>query len=234
MKYKKVVEGRFISRPNRFIAYVEIDGKAETVHVKNTGRCKELLTDNATVYLSVSDNPQRKTKYDLIAVKKGELLINLDSQIPNDVCEKWLKKGILFSDEAIIKREYTYKKSRFDFYIEDGERKIFLEVKGCTLENEGIASFPDAPTERGVKHIKELISALDDGYEAYIFFVIQMNGIKEFRPNDITHKAFGDALREAKIKGVKILAYDSVVTPDSIAIDKEIYVNLDTCEGIYE
>ena len=234
MKYKKVVEGRFISRPNRFIAYVEIDGKAETVHVKNTGRCKELLTDNATVYLSVSDNPQRKTKYDLIAVKKGELLINMDSQIPNDVCEKWLKKGILFSDEAIIKREYTYKKSRFDFYIEDGERKIFLEVKGCTLENEGIASFPDAPTERGVKHIKELISALDDGYEAYIFFVIQMNGIKEFRPNDITHKAFGDALREAKIKGVKILAYDSVVTPDSIAIDKEIYVNLDTCEGIYE
>ena len=234
MKYKKVVEGRFISRPNRFIAYVEIDGKAETVHVKNTGRCKELLTDNATVYLSVSDNPQRKTKYDLIAVKKGELLINMDSQIPNDVCEKWLKKGFLFSRNAIIKREYTYKKSRFDFYIEDGERKIFLEVKGCTLENNGIASFPDAPTERGVKHIRELISALGDGYEAYILFVIQMKGISEFRPNDKTHNAFGDALREAKSKGVKILAYDSVVTPDSIAIDKEIYVNLDTCEGIYE
>lgn len=234
MKYKKVVEGRFISRPNRFIAYVEIDGKAETVHVKNTGRCKELLTDNATVYLSVSDNPQRKTKYDLIAVKKGELLINMDSQIPNDVCEKWLKKGFLFSENVIIKREYTYKKSRFDFYIEDGERKIFLEVKGCTLENNGIASFPDAPTERGIKHIKELISALDDGYEAYIFFVIQMKGIKEFRPNDITHKAFGDALREAKSKGVKILAYDSLVTPDSIEIDREICVNLDTCEDIYE
>lgn len=234
MKYSKIVEGRFISRPNRFIAYVEIDGKAETVHVKNTGRCKELLTDNATVYLSVSDNPQRKTKYDLIAVKKGELLINMDSQIPNDVCERWLKKGFLFSENAIIKREYTYKKSRFDFYIEDGERKIFLEVKGCTLENNGIASFPDAPTERGIKHIKELISALGDGYEAYILFVIQMKGISEFRPNDKTHKAFGDALREAKSKGVKILAYDSVVTPDSIAIDKEIYVNLDTCEGIYE
>ena len=234
MKYKKVVEGRFISRPNRFIAYVEIDGKAETVHVKNTGRCKELLTDNATVYLSVSDNPQRKTKYDLIAVKKGELLINMDSQIPNDVCEKWLKKGFLFSKNAIIKREYTYKKSRFDFYIEDGERKIFLEVKGCTLENEGIASFPDAPTERGVKHIRELISALDDGYEAYIFFVIHMKGITEFRPNDTTHKSFGDALREAKSKGVKILAYDSVVTPDSIEVDREICVNLDTCEGIYE
>jgi sugar fermentation stimulation protein A len=234
MKYKKVVEGRFISRPNRFIAYVEIDGKAETVHVKNTGRCKELLTDNATVYLSVSDNPQRKTKYDLIAVKKGELLINMDSQIPNDVCEKWLKKGVLFSENAIIKREYTYKKSRFDFYIEDGERKIFLEVKGCTLENNGIASFPDAPTERGIKHIKELISALDDGYEAYNFFVIQMKGVTEFRPNDITHKAFGDALREAKSKGVKILAYDSVVTPDSIEIDKKVNVNLDTCEDIYE
>ncbi len=234
MKYKKVVEGRFISRPNRFIAYVEIDGKAETVHVKNTGRCKELLTDNATVYLSVSDNPERKTKYDLIAVNKGELLINMDSQIPNDVCERWLKKGFLFSEKAIIKREYTYKKSRFDFYIEDGERKIFLEVKGCTLENNGIASFPDAPTERGIKHIKELISALDDGYEAYIFFVIQMKGVTEFRPNDITHKAFGDALREAKSKGVKILAYDSVVTPDSIEIDREICVNLDTCEDIYE
>ena len=234
MKYKKVVEGRFISRPNRFIAYVEIDGKAETVHVKNTGRCKELLTDNANVYLSVSDNPQRKTKYDLVAVKKGELLINMDSQIPNDVCERWLKKGFLFSENIIIKREYTYKKSRFDFYIEDGERKIFLEVKGCTLENNGIASFPDAPTERGIKHIKELISALDDGYEAYIFFVIQMKGVTEFRPNDITHKAFGDALREAKSKGVKILAYDSVVTPDSIEVDMEICVNLDTCEDIYE
>ena len=234
MKYKKVVEGRFISRPNRFIAYVDINGNAETVHVKNTGRCKELLTDNATVYLSVSDNPARKTKYDLIAVKKGELLINMDSQIPNDVCEKWLKKGILFSDKAIIKREYTYKKSRFDFYIEDGERRAFLEVKGCTLENEGVASFPDAPTERGVKHIRELISALGDGYEAYILFVIQMKGIKEFRPNDITHKAFGDALREAESKGIKILAYDSVVTPDSIEIDREICVNLNTCEDIYE
>ena len=228
MKYKKVVEGRFISRPNRFIAYVEINGKTETVHVKNTGRCKELLTDNATVFLSVSDNPARKTKYDIIAVKKGELLINVDSQIPNDVCEKWLEKGFLFSQNATIKREHTYKSSRFDFYIEDGERKIFLEVKGCTLENDGIASFPDAPTERGVKHIKELVSAVNDGYEAYIFFVIQMKGVKEFRSNDITHKAFGDALREAKRKGVNILAYDSLVTPDSIEIDREIYINLDT------
>jgi sugar fermentation stimulation protein A len=239
MKYKNVVRGKFISRPNRFIAYVEIEGKTETVHVKNTGRCRELLVEGCRVYLSVSDNPSRKTKYDLIAVEKQRenlppLLINMDSQIPNDVCGEWLKKGLLFSKDAKIKREYTYKKSRFDFYIEDGERKIFLEVKGCTLENNGIASFPDAPTERGVKHIKELISALDDGYEAYIFFVIQMKGVTEFRPNDITHKAFGDALREAKSKGVKILAYDSVVTPDSIEIDREICVNLDTCEDIYE
>ena len=226
MKYKKVVEGRFISRPNRFIAYVEIDGKAETVHVKNTGRCKELLTDNATVYLSVSDNPQRKTKYDLIAVKKGELLINMDSQIPNDVCEKWLKKGILFSDKAIIKREYTYKKSRFDFYIEDGDRKAFLEVKGCTFEKNGVAMFPDAPTERGVKHIKELVKSVKEGYEAYVLFVIQMKGIYEFLPNDETHKAFGDALREAVENGVKIIAMDCEILPDSIEIKDPVKVQL--------
>lgn len=237
MKYKNVVNGKFISRPNRFIARVEIDGTEETVHVKNTGRCKELLPKGASVYLSVSDNPSRKTKYDLIAaLKKREgkapLLINMDSQIPNDVCEEWLKKGLLFSSDAVIKREYTYKSSRFDFYIEDGERKIFLEVKGCTLENGGIAFFPDAPTERGVKHIKELASALNDGYECYIFFVVQMKEICQIRPNDITHKEFGDTLREAHKKGVKVIAYDCIVTPDEIVIDKEITVNLTTEEGI--
>ena len=234
MKYNKIVEGVFISRPNRFIAYVDVNGKTETVHVKNTGRCRELLTDKARVYLSVSDNPERKTGYDLIAVKKGDLLINMDSQIPNDVCEEMLKKHTIFSENAIIKREYTYKSSRFDFYIEDGERRIFLEVKGCTLENNGIASFPDAPTERGVKHINELISAIKDGYEAYIVFIIQMKGVTQFRPNDITHKAFGDALRLAHKKGVKILAYDCKVTPDSIEADREVKVILDTWEGIYE
>ena len=233
MKYKRVTEGRFISRPNRFIAYVEIEGVTETVHVKNTGRCRELLVEGCKVYLSVSDNPLRKTKYDLIAVVKERenlppLLINMDSQIPNDVCGEWLKKGLLFSKDAKIKREYTYKSSRFDFYVEDGERKIFLEVKGCTLENEGVASFPDAPTERGVKHIKELISALEDGYEAYVFFVVQMQGMSVMQPNDITHKSFGDALREAHKSGVKILAYECAVFPDEIVIDKEIRVNLDT------
>ena len=237
MKYERVVKGSFLSRPNKFIAKVAINGREETVHVKNTGRCRELLVEGCTVYLSVSDNPLRKTKYDLIAVEKkregkSPLLINMDSQIPNDVCGDWLKKGILFSENAKIRREYTYKSSRFDFYIEDGERKIFLEVKGCTLENDGIASFPDAPTERGVKHIRELTSALCDGYEAYILFVIQMKEMTEMRPNDITHVAFGDALREAHKRGVKILAYDCAVTPDSIEIDKEIKVNLDTEEGI--
>ena len=233
MKYKNVVRGKFISRPNRFIAYVEIEGKTETVHVKNTGRCRELLVEGCRVYLSVSDNPSRKTKYDLIAVEKQRenlppLLVNMDSQIPNDVCAEWLKKGLLFSSDAVIKREYTYKNSRFDFYVEDKERKIFLEVKGCTLENEGVASFPDAPTERGVKHIKELISAIEDGYEAYVFFVVQMRGMSVMQPNDITHKEFGDALRNAYKTGVKILAYECAVFPDEIVIDKEIRVNLDT------
>ena len=237
MKYKRIEVGRFVSRPNRFIAYVEIGGEVETVHVKNTGRCKELLISGVKVYLSVSDNPLRRTKYDLIAVEKERngkvpLLINMDSQIPNYVCEEWLKKGLLFSKDVKIKREYTYKSSRFDFYIEDGERKIFLEVKGCTLEENGIASFPDAPTERGVKHIRELISAMDDGYEAYIFFVIQMKEINEIRPNDVMHREFGDALRDAYKRGVRIVAYDCCVTPDEITIDKEISVNLNTGEGI--
>ncbi len=226
MKYKNIFKGIFIERPNRFIAKVEVDGKIETVHVKNTGRCKELLVPNAAVYLEKSDNPNRKTLYDLIAVDKNGLLINMDSQIPNAVTEEWLKKGNLFSENAIIRREVTYKKSRFDFYIEDSGRKIFLEVKGCTLENSGVASFPDAPTERGVKHINELISCINDGYEAYILFVIQMRGVTVFKPNDTTHKAFGDALRHAKEMGVKILAYDSFVTPDSIEIQNYVKVEL--------
>lgn len=231
MKYKNIIKAKFIERPNRFIAKVEIDDKVETVHVKNTGRCRELLISGVTVYLSVSDNPDRKTKYDLIAVEKlrdgqNNLLINMDSQIPNFAVEEWLKKGKLFSENAIIQREVTFNKSRFDFYIEDSDRKIFLEVKGCTLENDGIARFPDAPTERGVKHINELIECTIKGYESYIIFVIQMKEITEFRPNDITHKAFGDALRKAKEKGVNILAFDCKVTPDSIEIDKEIKVNL--------
>ena len=227
MKYNNIVEGRFIERPNRFIAKVEIDGITETVHVKNTGRCRELLVKGTTVYLEKSNNPERKTGYDLIAVlKNGKTLINMDSQIPNAVTEEWLKKGNLFSKDAVIRREVTHNKSRFDFYIEEGGRKIFLEVKGCTLETDGIARFPDAPTERGIKHINELIDCVNEGFEAYILFVIQMKGIKHFEPNDKTHSAFGDALRNAESKGVNILAYDCNVTKDTIEIDKEIKVLL--------
>lgn len=230
MKYKEVVKGVFSERPNRFIAKVEIDGCEETVHVKNTGRCKELLLENSVVYLSVSDNPLRKTKYDLIAVEKqtenGTVLINMDSQVPNDMVAEWLKKGELFSKNAIIKREVTFGKSRFDFYVEDSNNKAFIEVKGVTLENNGVALFPDAPTERGVKHIKELCSCVEKGYSAYIVFVIQMSGINLFKPNDATHKAFGDALRQAEKAGVSILAYDSVVTNESVCINKPIMIEL--------
>ncbi len=230
MKYYEIKKGVFLERPNRFIAKVLIDEKEETVHVKNTGRCKELLIKGAKVYLSVSDNPSRKTKYDLIAVEKnvgsGILFVNMDSQIPNDVASEWLPVSDLFSENAIIKREVKFGNSRFDFYIEDGARKAFLEVKGVTLENNGVARFPDAPTERGVKHISELIECVNAGYEAYILFVIQMKGMKIFEPNDVTHKAFGDVLRNARENGVKILAYDCEVTPDSIKISKEVKVNI--------
>lgn len=231
MKYSKVVKGEFLSRPNRFIAKVKIKDEIHTVHVKNTGRCKELLIPHSTVYLAEADNPNRKTKYDLIAVEKkvesgNTLLINMDSQIVNAAAEEWLKKGELFGKDAAIRREVTFGKSRFDFYIETKNQKIFLEVKGVTLENNGTASFPDAPTERGIKHIKELITCCNSGYESYILFVIQMKGVTEFTPNDVTHKAFGDTLREAEKSGVKILAMDCVVTPDSIEIDKKVKIIL--------
>lgn len=226
MKYKNIYKGVFLSRPNRFIAKVLIDGVEHTVHVKNTGRCRELLTDRAEVYLSRSSNPERKTKYDLIAVKKGNKLINMDSQIPNDVAGEWLKKSNLFSRDAVIRREVTYGKSRFDFYIEDKGERIFLEVKGVTLENEGVAMFPDAPTERGVKHINELVNAVAEGYKGYILFVIQTEEVYLFKPNDITHQAFGDALRNAQKSGVKIIAVNCRTEEDSIEIYKEIRVEL--------
>lgn len=226
MKYSKVISGKFIERPNRFIAIVDIDGNRETVHVKNTGRCRELLVPGCTVFLAVSDNPNRKTRCDLVAVKKGACLINMDSQAPNDVAEEWLRKGGFFSENAVIRREVTYGKSRFDFYIEDGSRKIFLEVKGCTLEKNGVAMFPDAPTERGVKHINELCACISEGYEAYLLVVIQMKGCKKFVPNDETHKAFGDALRAAAKSGVKIVAMDCEISPDSIAICDSVPVEL--------
>lgn len=216
----------FLERPNRFIAKVLIDNTEETVHVKNTGRCKELLIEGAKVYLSVSDNDKRKTKYDLIAVEKitenGVILVNMDSQIPNDVVGEWLPDSKLFSRTAIFKREVKFGNSRFDFYVEDGERKVFIEVKGVTLENNGVASFPDAPTQRGVKHIKELISCLENGFEAYIIFVVQMKGVKCFEPNEGNHKEFADVLNCAKKQGVNVLVYDCIVTPDSIKIDSRI------------
>lgn len=226
MKYERIKTGRFLERPNRFIAYIEIDGVKETVHVKNTGRCAELLVPGAEVYVQKSDNPERKTQWDLIAVKKGRRLINMDSQIPNRVAEEWIREGNLFPNATLIKPEKTYKQSRFDLYIEEGNRKIFVEVKGVTLEKDGIVRFPDAPTERGVKHIQELCEAVKDGYEAYILFVIQMDKVKYFTPNMRTHAAFGEALVEAKRAGVQIIAYDCRVTKDSIYMGKEVPVIL--------
>ena len=230
MKYKKIVAGRFTNRPNRFIARVEVDGAIETVHVKNTGRCRELLIPGCTVYLAVAQNPERKTKYDLIAVEKqterGVVLINMDSQVPNDVAAEWIPRSGLFSDKAVLRREVKWGSSRFDFYIEDGERRAFLEVKGVTLEDGGVAMFPDAPTERGIKHIRELISAVGEGYEAYVLFVVQMKGVSCVRPNDVTHPEFGEALRHAKSAGVHVLAVDCAVTNDSIAADGLVTVEL--------
>ena len=231
MKYKKVVKAKFIERPNRFIAFCDIDGKIEKVHVKNTGRCRELLTDNAVVYLEESDNPNRKTKYSLICVEKGNRLINMDSQVPNKVVyeglidKKILPPGI---DEEItfIKAEKTYKNSRFDIYLETKSKKIFIEVKGVTLEENDIVKFPDAKTERGVKHINELIEAKKDGYECYILFLIQMNNVLYFTPNNEMHKDLGDALVNAENNGVGVLAYDRLVEFDSITVNKEVKVIL--------
>ncbi|MCR5599927.1 MAG: DNA/RNA nuclease SfsA [Ruminococcus sp.] len=229
MKYKHIKTAEFICRPNRFIAEVLIDGRKETVHVKNTGRCRELLTVGCKVYVEMSDNPNRKTKYDLIAVEKlrrgkAPLLVNMDSQIPNSAAEEWLRKGELFSEQAVIRRECTYGASRFDFRIVDCGITSFLEVKGVTLENDGIAYFPDAPTKRGVKHIYELIDAKNKGFGAYLLFVIQMKEMRELRSNIATHREFGEALAEAGKAGVKLLAYDCIVTPDSITIDRPINI----------
>lgn len=215
MKYGKVVEGRFLHRPNRFIAQVSIDGKEETVHVKNTGRCRELLLPGATVVLEVSDNPNRKTAYDLIAVYKQKIgLVNMDSQAPNKVVAEWLKG----QDYTKIKPEYTYGNSRIDFYMEKGEEKYLLEVKGCTLEIDGIGYFPDAPTERGVKHLKELTRAAAEGYHCSVAFVIQMEGVYEVRPYDVTHPAFGEALEEARNAGVDVLFLCCEVKPGELRI----------------
>ena len=230
MKYNNIWEGQFESRPNRFIAYVNMDGKSEKVHVKNTGRCRELLTDYATVFLNKSDNPQRSTAYDLVAVKKGERIINMDSQAPNKAVEEWLLKGGLFKDVLFVRPETTYRNSRFDFYVETPEDKIFIEVKGVTLEQESVVLFPDAPSERAVKHMNELVEAVKEGYKAYILFVIQMENVNYFTPNRSTHPAFADALLRARQAGVEVLAYDCSVMPDSMTIRQPVPVRLSEME----
>ncbi|MBD5395163.1 MAG: A/G-specific adenine glycosylase [Lachnospiraceae bacterium] len=232
MKYENIVQGRFLSRPNRFIAYVEINGKNEKVHVKNTGRCRELLTDHAEVFLEKSNNPERSTLYDLIAVRKGASLINMDSQAPNKAVLEWLYKKELFPDIVSVRPETTYGKSRFDFYIETARNKIFMEVKGVTLEKDGVVLFPDAPSERAVKHVYELIDAARAGYQAYIMMVVQMKDVKYFTPNRETQPEFADALMEAVKAGVKIIAYDCIISPDSMIIDKPVPVYLSLLDRI--
>ena len=215
MKYPNITEGTFISRPNRFIAQVEINGRIETVHVKNTGRCRELLIPGCTIWLTEPETAGRKTKYDLVAVKKSNgNIFNIDSQAPNKVVREWLdKQGF-----DMIKPEYAYGKSRVDMYMERGSVKYLLEVKGCTLEIDGIGYFPDAPTDRGVKHIRELIKARSEGYNAALGFVIQTEGVKEVRANIKTHPEFGAVLEEAKKSGVKVLFFTCSVTPDTLVI----------------
>lgn len=273
MKYSKIVQGRFLERPNRFIAITEINGQVETCHVKNTGRCRELLVPGAEVWLEKSSNPNRKTAYDLVAVKKGSQIINMDSQAPNRAVREWLEQKMAaagcgiesekgkqkaaegtgrpdtcrsftdsskqnmsdsvrrpFTDIVCVRPEFRYGDSRIDFYGETGgdggKRRFLIEVKGVTLEEEGIARFPDAPTERGVKHMLELEKAVKEGYEAWILFVIQMKGIRWFEPNDRTHPQFGETLRRVRKAGVGVLAYDCLVTADEIKLDQPIEIKL--------
>ena len=227
MTYNKIAEGIFISRPNRFIAKVLIEGKEETVHVKNTGRCRELLVPNAKVFLEdCENNTNRKTRYDLIAVEKGERLINMDSQAPNKAVYEFLQKNKFIEDLTYIKPEYTFGDSRIDFFCESKSHKYLIEVKGVTLEENGAVYFPDAPTERGIKHIKELQGAQKMGFVTYVFFVIQMDSVTFFSPNDKTHPAFGDALRNAAKDGVKPIAYCCDITKNSITITNQIPIIL--------
>lgn len=231
MKYNKMIKAKFIERPNRFVAYCDINGEIEKIHVKNTGKCKELLVPGCKVYLEESNNPNRATKYSLIAVKKGDRLINMDSQVTNKMVYEALEDKCIilpgFDEEiTLIKPEKTYGNSRFDVYVEGNTKKAFIEVKGCTLEIDGVVKFPDAKTERGVKHVRELIKAKEEGYLAYIILVIQMEDVLYFTPNIEMHKEFGDVLKEADEKGVKILAYDSKVEIDNIKLNKPVKVIL--------
>ena len=228
MEYGKMVEGRFLRLVNRFTAFVELNGQEEMVHVKNTGRCKELLLEGARVFLEEADKEGRKTKYSLITVYKGDVLVNMDSQAPNQMAAEALAEGKIaeIGEVDFLKREVKYENSRFDLYYQKGEKKGFIEVKGVTLEENGIAKFPDAPTERGAKHLRELIKAREEGYEAAVLFVIQMKGGQEFRPNEERDKNFTEALREAASAGVRVLAYDCCVEVGNVMIQNKIPVKL--------
>lgn len=226
MRYERIEKAEFIARPNRFIAYAGLGGRQETIHVKNTGRCAELLIPGAGIYIQQSDNPDRKTKWDLIAVQKGDRLINMDSQIPNRVVQEWVEQGKMFENVSLVRPETVYGSSRFDLYVEADGKKIFIEVKGVTLEENGVCRFPDAPSERAVRHLGELIRAKKEGYDAYVFFVIQMKGVRYFTPNIETHPEFAQALREAVAAGVKVMAYDCEVEPDQISIREPVDIVL--------
>ena len=221
MKYKNITDGIFHSRPNRFTAKVYVDGTLQTVHVKNTGRCKELLREGATVFLEKSDNPNRKTLYDLVAVIKPStgVHINMDSQAPNVMVAEWLPQSGLFPTDSAFRAEVKHGTSRFDFQVAFGDKITYIEVKGVTLEREGVAYFPDAPTERGVKHLKELAECARQGIGAMVIFVIQMKGVSLFRPNRETHPAFADALSEAEKAGVRIIAVDCRTSKGVAEID---------------
>lgn len=226
MHYKNMVEGCFLERPNRFIARVEINGRTETVHVKNTGRCRELLVSGTKVYLEKSENPRRSTVYDLIAVEKGRRIINIDSQAPNKAVGEWLLTSGFFPDVTLVQPETKYGNSRFDFYVETEREKIFIEVKGVTLEDDGVVCFPDAPSDRAVKHVGELVEAKQNGYRVFVLFVIQMEQVRYFTPNRRMHPEFAEALCQAFEAGVEILAYDCRVTADSMAINRPVPVML--------
>ncbi len=226
MHYERIEEAVFLSRPNRFLAQVRTAGGEEVCHVKNTGRCRELLIPGTRIWVQRNDNPSRKTALDLIAAEKAGKVVNMDSQIPNKVAEEWIRSGHLFEEPRLIRPETRYGDSRFDLYLENAESRMFLEVKGVTLEEDGVARFPDAPTLRGVKHIQELIRCREEGYRAGILFVIQMKGVRYLEPNDRTHPEFGEALRRADRAGVEILAVDCRVTPESILADARVDVRL--------
>ena len=225
MQYTDMVPGRFLARPNRFIAHVEIDGKEEICHVKNTGRCKELLLPGTKVWCQQFDSTTRKTKYDLIAVQKGDRLINMDSQAPNAAAKQWLLDGGLGQIEN-LRAEVFHGDSRFDFAFTLDGKPCFLEVKGVTLENDGVCAFPDAPTQRGVKHLNGLTQAVGEGYGGYVLFVIQMSDVKHLHPNDATDPAFGAALRQAAAAGVQTIAVDCHITPDSMVIRNPVNIQL--------